>query len=155
MLKKLLFLTLLCLGLSATAFAAELKVGDTLPAISLKDQHDKAITVVADVQTLLFAIEKPPSELLNTYLMKQDKDFLTTKKAYFMADISGMPSMITKMFALPNMRERPYSILLAHDAKEAEFMPRQKDYVTVVKVNAGKVDKILFIKDEATLVDNF
>ncbi|WGZ93116.1 MAG: hypothetical protein QJT81_14995 [Candidatus Thiothrix putei] len=155
MLKKLLFLTLLCIGLSATAFAAELKVGDTLPTISLKDQHDKAITVAADVQTLLFAIEKPPSELLNTYLMKQDKDFLTTKKAYFLADISGMPSMITKMFALPNMRERPYSILLAHDAKEAEFMPRQKDHVTLVKVKAGKVDKILFIKDEATLVDNF
>ncbi|SEB07300.1 hypothetical protein SAMN05660964_03399 [Thiothrix caldifontis] len=155
MLKKLLFLTLLCFGLNATAFAAELKVGDALPAISLKDQHDKAITVAADVQTLLFAIEKPPSELLNTYLMKQDKDFLTTKKAYFLADISGMPSMITKMFALPNMRERPYSILLAYDAKEAEFMPRQKDHVTLVKVKAGKVDKILFIKDEATLVDNF
>ena len=155
MLKKLLLLTLLCVGLNTTAFAAELKVGDSLPAITLKDQHDKAITVAADVQTLLFAIEKPPSEMLNTYLMKQDKDFLTTKKAYFLADISGMPSMITKMFALPNMRERPYSILLAHDAKEAEFMPRQKDHVTVVKVKVGKVDKILFIKDEATLVDNF
>jgi hypothetical protein len=155
MLKKLLLLTLLCLGLNAGAFAAELKVGDALPAISMNDQHDKPITVAADVQTLLFAIEKPPSELVNTYLMKQDKDYLTTKKAYFLADISGMPSMITKMFALPNMRQRPYSILLAHDAKEAEFMPRQKDHVTVVKVKAGKVEKILFINDAAALAENF
>ncbi|WML90585.1 hypothetical protein RCF98_16645 [Thiothrix lacustris] len=155
MLKKLLLVALLCLGMNSGVFAAELQVGDSLPTITLKDQHDKAVTVAADVQTLLFTIEKPASDLVNTYLLKQDKAFLDTKKAYFLADISGMPSMITKMFAIPKMQERPYSILLAHDALDTAFMPRQKDHVTLLKVKAGKVEKILFVNDEATLAQNF
>ena len=155
MLKKLVFITLFCMGLSPMIVAAELQVGDTLPAITLKNQHDKPVTVAADAQTLLFTIEKPASDLVNTYLLKQDKACLTTHKAYFLADISGMPSMITKMFAIPKMQERPYDILLAYDAKESDFMPRQKDHVTLVKARAGKVESILFIKDEAGLLDNF
>lgn len=155
MLKKWLLLTLLCLGLNAPVLAAELKVGDTLPPITLKNQHDKPITVAADLQTLLFTIEKPASDLVNDYLLKQDKAFLSSKQAYFLADISGMPSMITKMFAIPKMQERPYDILLAYDAQEAAFMPRQKNHVTMVKMEAGKVAEILFVKDEAGLADNF
>ncbi len=155
MLKKLVLLTLLCFGLNASVWAAEIKVGDALPPITLKNQHDKPITVAADAQTLLFTIEKPASDLVNEYLLKQDKTFLTSKKAYFLADISGMPSMITKMFAIPKMQERPYDILLAYDAQEAAFMPRQKNHVTVVKLEAGKVAEILFVKDEAGLADNF
>jgi hypothetical protein len=155
MLKKIVLLTLLCFGLNVTALAAEVNIGDALPAITWKNQHDKPLTVAADAQTLLFTIEKPASDLVNDYLLKQDKAFLTSKKAYFLADISGMPSMVTKMFALPKMQERPYDILLAYDAKEAEFMPRQKNHVTMVKLKAGKVAEILFIKDEAGLADNF
>ncbi|MDQ5769904.1 hypothetical protein [Thiothrix subterranea] len=155
MLKKLLLLTLLCVGLNTTAFAAELKVGDSLPAITLKDQHDKAVTVAPDAQTLLFTVEKPASDLVNDYLKQQTPDFLTSKQAYFLADISGMPSMITKMFAIPKMQERPYTIVLGYEAADLAFMPRQKDHVTLVKVKAGKVDNILFIKDEAGLADNF
>jgi len=155
MLKKLLLLALLCLGLNATVFAAELKVGDNLPAITLKDQHDKPVTVAPDAQTLLFTIEKPASDLVNDYLKQQTPDFLTSKQAYFLADISGMPSMITKMFAIPKMQERPYTIVLGYAAEDLAFMPRQKDHVTVVKVKSGKVDNILFVKDEAGLADNF
>ena len=155
MMKKWLLLALLCLGLNTAALAAtELKVGDTLPAISLKDQHDKAVTVAADVQTLLFTVEKPASDLVNDYLKKQAADYLTTKNAYFVADISGMPSMITKMFAIPKMQERPYAILLGYEADALAFMPRQKNHVTVVKVKANKVEQILFVNDEAGLISH-
>ena len=155
MLKKLLLLTLLCVGLNTAAVAAELQVGDSLPAITLKDQHDKSVTVAPEAQTLLFTIEKSAADLVNNYLKQQTPDFLTSKQAYFLADISGMPSIITKMIALPKMQERPYAILLGYEAADLVFMPRQKDHVTLVKIQSGKVDKILFIKDEASLADNF
>jgi len=155
MLKKLLLLTLLCVGLNTAAVAAELQVGDSLPAITLKDQHDKSVTVAPEAQTLLFTIEKSAADLVNNYLKQQTPDFLTSKQAYFLADISGMPSIITKMIALPKMQERPYAILLGYEAADLAFMPRQKDHVTLVKIQSGKVDKILFIKDEASLADNF
>lgn len=152
---KLLLLILLCFGLNASVVAAELRVGDDLPAITLKNQHDKPITVAADVQTLLFVVEKPAGEVLSGYLKKQPDDFLISKKAYFMADISGMPSMVIKMFALPTMRKRPWSALLGYSASELAFMPHQKDHVTVVKLKAGKVDEIMFVNNEAALAANF
>ena len=65
---KLLLLILLCFGLNASVVAAELRVGDDLPAITLKNQHDNLITVAADVQTLLFVVEKPAGEVLSGYL---------------------------------------------------------------------------------------
>jgi hypothetical protein len=152
MMKKWLLLALLCLGLHTAAIAAtELKVGDTLPTISLKDQHDKAVTVATDAQTLIFTVEKPASDLVNDYLKTQAADYLIAQKAYFLADISGMPSMITKMFAIPKMQERPYAILLGYEADALAFMPRQQNHVTVVKVKANKVEQILFVNDEASL----
>ena len=45
---KLLLLILLCFGLNASVVAAELRVGDDLPAITLKNQHDNLITVAAN-----------------------------------------------------------------------------------------------------------
>lgn len=45
--------------------------------------------------------------------------------------------------------------MFAIDAQEAVFMPRQKNHVTMVKMKAGKVAEILFVKDEAGLADNF
>lgn len=161
MFRKIMLLTLLCLGLNTVAFAddtsetAQLQTGDTIPPITLNDQFDKPQSVAADAQTLLFVIEKPASDLVNNYLMQQDKDFLAANKAYFIADISGMPSMITKMFALPKMQERPYSILLAGDAQDVAFMPREKNKVTVVKLKAGEVDSVSFVEDTAALSQVF
>lgn len=160
MFRKIILLALLCLGLNTAAVADEaatapLQTGDALPAIALKDQFDKPQTVAADAQTLLFVIEKPASDLVNDYLMKQGKDFLAAHKAYFIADISGMPSMITKMFALPKMQERPYSILLAYDAEEVAFMPRKKNKVTVVKLAGGKVESVQHVDSEAALAEAF
>lgn len=160
MFRKIILLTLLCLGLNTAAVAteaetAQLQTGDAIPAITLQDQFDKPLSMAADAQTLLFVIEKPASDLVNDYLMKQDKGFLASKKAYFIADISGMPSVITKMFALPKMRERPYSTLLAYDAEEVAFMPREKNKVTVVKVSGGKVESVQHVDSEAALAGAF
>lgn len=155
MFKKLILITLLFLSVQGAASAAELQNGDPLPPITLQDQFDKTVSVATDVQTLLFAIEKAPSDLVNNYLLKQDNDYLTTNKAYFMADISGMPGMITKMFALPKMRKRPYSILLAYAVEDTAFMPRQKNKVTVLKIMGGKVSSIEFVDTEAALIAAF
>lgn len=155
MLKKLFLTALLCLGINGVAMAAELQTGDAIPAITLKDQFDKPVTLTTDVKTLLFVIEKPASDLVNNYLLKQDKNYLLNHNAYFIADISGMPGMITKMFAIPKMQKRPYSIMLAYDAQETAFMPREKNQVTVVKVAGGKVESIQYLASETALAAVF
>jgi len=144
MLYKLLISCLLLLSFNAFA-EPPLSIGGTLLPIELNNQHGKVIKVGNDVKTIIFAVEKKASALINNFLIKQDAKFLTNKKAYFVADISGMPSMITKIFAIPKMKKRPYDILLAKQASKVAFIPRKKDYVTVIKIAAGKVKQINFI----------
>lgn len=133
MLRKILISCLLCFSVVADVSATPLQVGNSLSPIELKTQHDKVVKVRNDVKTLLFAVEKAPSDLVNKFLVKQDPNFLIASKAYFIADISGMPSMITKMFAIPKMKKLPYEILLVKSEKQLAFMPRKKNFVTVVK----------------------
>ena len=151
MIKQLLISGLLFgfLALANTAHAGDsikpLKVGNTLPPLTLKTQYGKNVTIGKEAKALLFAVEKAPSALINDFLLKQEVDYLVKNKAYFVADISGMPSMITKMFAIPKMKKHPYDILLAKNAAKVAFIPRKKQFVTVVKIAAGKVTAIMFL----------
>jgi len=43
------------------------------------------------------------------------------------------------------MKKRPYDILLVKSEKQLAFMPRKKNFVTVVKVAGGKVSSVEFI----------
>lgn len=145
MLKKIL---VSCLFLfSFSVFANPLQVGQTLAPIELKSQHGKAVKVAIDVKTIVFAVEKAPSDLINNFLTKQDSAFLTKNKTYFIADISGMPSLITKMFAIPKMKKRPYEILLARKAAKVAFIPRKKDFATVLKISGGKIMAVEFVNN--------
>lgn len=152
MFKTLLFTLLVFI--SSNAFANKtLSIGSTLSPISMNNQHDKVITVSKDVKTILFAIEKAPSAVINDYLKSKDAGFLVKNKAYFIADISGMPSLITSMFAIPKMKKRPYDILLARGKALAQVtaIPRKKEFVTVLKVAGGKVVAIHYVNNLAQL----
>ena len=152
MLKNILISSLLLLSFVSYADTSEmdasikkLHVGSILPPLELKTQYGKSVKIGKDVKTLLFAVEKAPSALINDFILKQEADYLTKNKAYFVADISGMPLLITKMFAIPKMKKRPYDILLAKKSAKVAFIPRKKEFVTVVKVAAGKVTAIMFL----------
>lgn len=143
------------LGINNTVVAEELQSGDDLPVISLENQHGEIIQVAEDSEILLFFIEKAPSDIVHEFLMEQGEDFLTQHKAYVLADISAMPTMITRMFALPKMRERPYSMLLAYNSADLVFLPRQMDKITVMKLNAGKVTTVHYIDSATELAQMF
>ena len=146
MFKSLFFSFLILLSSNALA-KAPFAVGSVLTPLSLNNQHDKLIKVNKDVKIILFAVEKAPSDVVNEFLMKKDTDFLVKNKAYFIADISGMPSLITSMFAIPKMKKRPYDILLVRGEQLAQVtsIPRKKEFVTLVKITDGKVTAVHYV----------
>ena len=101
------FLALLPLMLPAVAGAAEIQVGDTVPALSLKDQHDHARTTQSASRFLLFSADKDGSNLADDILEGQTGETLERAGLCYVADISRMPAMVTKMFAMPKLRKRP------------------------------------------------
>lgn len=140
------------LGWPALAFASPLAVGDSLPQLEFENQHGKMEAFPGTgTRTVLFAIEKAPSDEVNTFLTNLGVEAMHKDGIVFLADISGMPGFVTQTFALPKMRKRAYSILLANKAEQAAFMPHEKDAVTVLQVHQGKITRIVFARDVAAI----
>ena len=150
MIKKLLLATFLALGLNA----ASLNVDSTVNDIKIKDQFEKEHTIGTNVKTILFASDKKTSDMLRDYLLpiSEKENVLEKNGAVYVADISGMPSLISKFIALPKMKKYPFSILLLDDTNKANFT-KEDGKIIVYSLEAGKVVKIYKISTKEELAN--
>jgi len=147
--KTAVFVTfLLCSGLLA---AATVQIGSPLPALTLKDQHEASATITTDTRYLIFVAERAASALVETALEGQTATTLAAAKVRYVADISAMPGIVTTVIALPQMRKRPYPMLLGRNADETSMLPREPGKVTLIASAHGRMTAIRFIADAATL----
>lgn len=139
MFKKIVLATLLALGLNA----ASLNIDSSIVDIKIKDQFDKVHTLNSDVKTILFASDKGTSDMLRDYLLplSEKENILEKNSAVYVADISGMPSLISKFIALPKMKKYPFSILLLDDSNKENFV-KEDGKIIVYSLENGKVVKI-------------
>jgi len=137
-----LLLGVLPTSATATQPTSTLGTGDQLAEITLEDQHGQPHTVPPDARLLLFTADKGASNLLQDYLEQQESAFLQQREAYYVADIHRMPGLVTRMFALPSMRERPYTILLAQEATAIPPIPHQDGQVTVLHLDNRRIAHI-------------
>jgi hypothetical protein len=91
-----------------TLAAAPLSVGSALPELTLKDQHDKPVAIASDIRWVLIASEKQVSDMVSAVLSTEPTGVMARIRLVYVADISGMPALITRMFALPKLRELPF-----------------------------------------------
>jgi len=148
--KKLLFSVLLFVA----TFANALNIGDSTPTFEIKDQFEKMHKISADAKTILVAESRSTSVIVREYLLTKDTNFLETNKAHYIADISGMPSLISKFIALPKMKKYPFSILLVDEEQSKSFTAKD-DKITVYTISDGKVSDIKFIETAEELAAVF
>tara|TARA_B100001063_G_scaffold246903_1_gene288419 strand:- start:1523 stop:1975 length:453 start_codon:yes stop_codon:yes gene_type:complete len=139
--KKLLFSVLLFVA----TFANALSIGDSTPTFEIKDQFEKMHKISADTKTILVAESRGTSVIVREYLLSKDTNFLETNKTQYIADISGMPSLISKFIALPKMKKYPFPILLV-DEEQSKSFTTQDDKITVYTLTDGKVSDVKFIE---------
>lgn len=130
---------LLVSALVSPVWAAAPVPGQHLPALHLKDQHDREWYVHADTRLVIFAAGRKASNLVMAVLGAQPKGFLTTRHAVYLADMSKMPSFITRTFALPSLKEQPFEVGVVLDDKTLTDWPRQDDAVTLIRLDQGRV----------------
>lgn len=120
---------------------ASLAVAQDSPAIgwTLLDQFDKPYTANADLKVLLVAHDMAGSKLVKAALAERPSGYLEARDAAFVADISRMPAPISKMFAIPAMRDYSYRVLLDREPRVANRFPAQADAVTWLQLEQGKV----------------
>ena len=149
MIKKFLFTVFL--GLSA--FANSLTIGNVLPTLTIKDQFEKDFTVDANIKTIIFSATKTEGTTIKEFLLTKDKDYLTTNKTVYIADITGMPSLITKFIAMPKMKDYPFSVLLVDEANKGLFAVKE-DMISIISLENGKITDIKYVKTAEELGQN-
>lgn len=142
---KRILLPLLLAGQLATA--ATLQPGEALPSIRLQDQHEKSFAIARDTRLIFFAADMETSRLMAKALKALPPATLQEKKAVYIADISGMPGLISTMMAVPKIQKAPYSVALIRFAKDGEQLPRKPGAVTVLKVESGTIRSVDFARN--------
>lgn len=153
--KTLLILSLIGGLLSSNCFAVEiLKQGDSLPNLSLTDQHDKPAKIDSSVTRIIFAADNGAASLVTAMLDAKDANWLTQTNSVYLADIHKMPSLIAKMFALPQLREKPYTIILGREEADLAMFARQKGCVAIIPIANQKLGETTFACTEDTLKES-
>lgn len=135
----------LALALPMTADAGPLAAGSAMPALSLSDQHDKPAAVGPATRWVVFTAEKPVSDMVSAVLAAEPAGVVDRLRLVHLADISGMPALVTRMFALPKLRELPFPIALVREPSQVAQVldiPRTAGGATVLRLEDGRVAQV-------------
>ena len=141
----------LSLGIAHAAPYAE---GSKVEAFTAKTQHEKEfILKPAEIRFLLVSHDMETGKKANAVLTTVGQQNLADKKVVYLANIHGMPG-IGRMFALPKMRRYAHTIILGDSEVLIARFPEQKEKVTVLKLDDGKVTSIQYWSPGVDPLDN-
>ena len=140
---------------SALSLAAPYTTGQRVESFNAKDQHENAFTLKpADTRFLIVSHDMDTGKKANASLTALGKDYLTSKKAVYVANIHGMPG-IGRMFALPKMKKYSHRIILGDDAALIAKFPVESGKVTVLTLADGNVQSIKYWTPGTDGVDTY
>jgi len=122
-------------------------------SFTLPDQFDKSHKVGDDAKILILSFAKATGHTIKEFLAKQPKEYLPLRDAFFIADISPMPTIIRNTFALPDLKKSPFSVLLIYDGAIAAKIKNEKqaDKIAIATLNNGVIESIKYISTEEEL----
>jgi hypothetical protein len=132
--------------LAASATAAPYAVGDRLRPFVLEDQHGVRAEVGYRVRLLLLTRDMDGGRLVKEALAQTSQAELDARDAAYVADVSRMPALVTRLFALPSMRKRAYRILLDRDGTATRDVPSVDGGVTVLRLDGLEVRDLRHVK---------
>lgn len=134
--KIITFVSVLMMSLSLSAQSAETK---TLSQQLFEDQHSENLSLSVSTQWLIFSHDKQGGEWVRDALTELNIDNLEARGGLYVADVSGMPTIITKLFAMPKMQKYPFRIALDKTGEITADWPRKESTVTLVRLNGLEV----------------
>ena len=136
---------------SAASLASSLTQGDHIGAITLADQHEAVLEVNSDTQVLLFSRGMKGGEIIQEALESLEQPMPSNWR--YVADISGMPSLIAKFVAIPKMRDLSFAIGLDLEGEVTKLLPGDKETATVISLDELKIIKIVQVDSGKALLE--
>jgi len=118
-----------------TGHADGFAVRDALRPFTLDDQHDVAGGIDETTRVLVVTHDMGGGGVLKEAFAHVDQAWLDARHVVYVANVSGMPKRVTRLFAIPGMRKRAYRILLDRDGDATRDVPVAKDRVTVLRLD--------------------
>ena len=151
----LLLFTMPSLGDSYTKKGYKMiEQNSTIEPFTLNDQFGEEHRLEQMPKLLICSFGKETGKLISNYFNAQDANYLTKHNIKLMADVSSVPSLLRGTFILPKMKKYSFEILISTESKFSEQFPREEDKLTLLKLENGVVQEIVFVADEAGLKES-
>ncbi|MES9833857.1 MAG: hypothetical protein ABW139_16600 [Candidatus Thiodiazotropha sp. DIVDIV] len=128
--------------------AQTIQISEAVPLVEFIDQRDNPHSIGADCRLLIYSHSKNTGSMMADILAGVEPGHMQSIQAAYIADISGMPSLISRFFALPKMREIASPILVTQDPDLVAWIPKKESKLTLIFAQGGKVSKIIYSSDE-------
>ena len=136
----------LCLILCQPLFAATESTGHKIVPFKLKDQFNKEHSIDSSLRLILFTKSKSANTLVVEALAGKSQAELDSLGVKYVADISGMPTLIYKWFALPKMKKYTFSVLVDEKPQITQQLPSKEDHVSLIYLDNLTQNKVVFLK---------
>ncbi|WP_025820732.1 hypothetical protein [Shewanella marina] len=146
--KRIIFA--ICCLCSSSVFAATYTDGNTIAAVHLQNQFEQPANVTAQTKVILFSRSMKGGDIIKDALEKLGKDNQPADLVY-VADISAMPSLISKFVAIPQMKDLPFAIALDTEGKQTADFPAKDDQATLIRLDNFNITAIEYFDSVASL----
>lgn len=133
-------LSLLVLFLTFEAFADQPLTA--LVASPFQDQHGETQQLDEKVKWVIFASDMDAFKMAKEAFETLEIKSATEKNGLLVSDISGMPSLVTKLFALPKMKKYTFKVALDREGTTTKDWPREKGKLSLLKIENLEVKQI-------------
>jgi len=151
LLPRPLLAALTLLTLCAAAGADPLGVGDRVAPFQLDDAHGVVHEIDDGVRAIVFSRDMDGGGFIKKAMKGRDGEFLSERGLVYIADISGMPALVARLFALPNVRRRGYPLLLDRDGSLTADLPDATGQATLIRLDSLRVTQVAHFDSSETL----
>ena len=136
--------------------ATNLEQAQTLQSKQFNDQWDKPVELTEQTKWLVISQSKESGNIVKEAFESLELKDLKQYKMIYLADISAMPSFVTKLFALPKMRDYAFPMALIREEGELNAMQlpvKEPDSVTVLALDKLNVGETKYFSDSKSLTE--
>jgi hypothetical protein len=136
---------------SEAALVKSYAVGSRMQETPFEDQHGESHLLDTKMGAVLFARDMDGGEIIKQALADSGAELMAGAGAVNVADVSGMPWLIRRLFVLPKLRKRSYRMLLDLDGSKSARFPGEAGKGTLIRLDALRIVSIEHYGQSAAL----
>jgi hypothetical protein len=137
------------LALAPPASGEPYAVGSRIEPLILTDQHGVERRVDAATRVVLLSRDMDGGGCVREALASEGAAWLEQAGAVYVADVSRMPGLIRRLFAIPRMRERGYPVLLDVEGTPTARLPAEAGKASWIRLEGLRIAEVRFLASAA------